>query len=126
MSCKEVSCSPVVESGLGTVVSLESAWTDAAGANKVAMRWPARAAVPATTAPVIKARRFRYVAFGVISEDGMSLDLRISMEISKPYFCLTLFYGLQLQYGPPSVADALMNAKLNSLESRRKKSPRLR
>ena len=44
---------------------------------------PVTEAAPATAAPVMKFRRFKYVALGVISEDGMSSDFRNNMVTSS-------------------------------------------
>ena len=78
MSSNDVSVTPVVDSGLFTSVSFSAASTPA-GRSTRDMRSPATAATPAAAAPVINARRFIYVCFGVISDEGISLFVRINM-----------------------------------------------
>src|SRR6185437_6459923 len=82
MSYNEVGVSPLLESGLGTVASLVSART---GFGRMKWAAPSAARAAAPTAPTaIKARRFIYVARGVISEEGIELESDLRMSIAAP------------------------------------------
>ena len=79
MSSNDVGVTPVVDSGLFTSVSFSAASTSVGRITR-AIRSPATAATPAAAAPAINARRFIYVCFGVISDEGISLFVRINMS----------------------------------------------
>src|ERR1700676_1900310 len=87
MSSNVVSCSPVVVSGLFTVSSLVPAKARVGGEMILASRSTPRAAAPASAAPDaaprIKRRRLMYWSWGVISDDGMSSGLRMSMKLTS-------------------------------------------
>src|SRR4051794_17343648 len=84
MSSSEVSCSPVVLSGLFTVSSLVPAKACVRGEITLAKRSRPSAAAPASArpeaAPRIKRRRLRYCSLGVMRDEGMSPGLRMSMK----------------------------------------------
>src|SRR6476469_2396169 len=86
MSCKLVSCSPEVLRGLFTVWSLLSAKASMLGENTSDSLSAPKAAAPTPTAPETAVRRNlrrlrnrAYSSGDVISDEGMSDDLRISI-----------------------------------------------
>src|SRR5438874_5019794 len=82
-------CFSSVLSGLlvngGSLDSPLGASSGAASARKTVFgsRLPAASAAPAAVAPTRNLRRFRYKSFGVISDDGISLSLRISIALPR-------------------------------------------
>src|ERR1700728_3749208 len=104
MSSYGVGVSPVSDSGLLTSASFSAASTPRGSAKRIA-RSPAAAAIPAAAAAAINARRFTYVSRGVISDDCISVPVRINIT---PYFTFLLFDAPapQLAAGDPQRATS--------------------
>src|ERR1700683_222022 len=83
MSLKLVSVSPVVESWLFTVVSLSPASAVCRGNATFPRNFDPSAAAPRAAAPVMNLRRFKYVDFGVISDEGISACLPMSIRFLR-------------------------------------------